>query len=69
MQSRIFEIAFVILSEAEATSKNPVERLLGSAAGLKAWPGPESVRGCVAASTSLGITGKCVADLPIFCAV
>src|SRR6476661_2185520 len=29
---------------------------LDCAAGLKAWPRPESFRGCVAASTSLGMT-------------
>src|SRR5215211_2112446 len=40
----------------EAQSKDPAELLFGFATGLKAWPRPESFRGCVAASTSLGTT-------------
>src|SRR5215211_3186942 len=40
----------------EAQSKDPAELLFDFATGLKAWPRPESFRGCVAASTSLGTT-------------
>ena len=41
-------------------SKDPPEMALGFATGFTAWPRPESVRGCVAASTSLGMTASLV---------
>ena len=44
-----------------AESKNPAEIPMGFASGWKAWPRPESFRGCVAASTSLGMTAKLTA--------
>ncbi len=38
-----------------AKSRHPVTLRFSSAAGLKAWPRPDSFRGCGAASTSLGM--------------
>src|SRR6476620_151527 len=49
-------IVAVILSEAGAV-EGSLGMIMGSATGWKAWPRPESVRSCVAASTSLGMTG------------
>jgi len=40
----------------EAQSKEPGMVAWGNVTGLKAWPRPESFRGCVTASTSLGLT-------------
>jgi hypothetical protein len=57
MQSRIFEIASSSGTELNGVEK-PRKWHLRFATALKAWPRLESLRGCVAGSISIGMTGQ-----------